>query len=131
MTKQKQAILKILRSLHSHPTADELYELVRKEIPNISLGTVYRNLNLLAEKGEIITIQHAGQRKRFDGNHNPHYHFRCLKCGRIYDLSIEQDLQLSAVVPKSSQHQIQGYQLTFNGTCQSCQQRKKKHGKIK
>ncbi|OFZ54045.1 MAG: hypothetical protein A2328_02895, partial [Bdellovibrionales bacterium RIFOXYB2_FULL_36_6] len=108
MTKQRQIILNILRSLHSHPTADDLYMLARKEMPNISLGTVYRNLNLLAEKGDIIAIQHAGQRKRFDGNHNPHYHFKCLSCGGVYDLPIDRDLQLSSIAPRGSEHHIEG-----------------------
>ncbi|MEN3038316.1 MAG: transcriptional repressor [Candidatus Kryptonium sp.] len=86
-SKQREAILRILQSTDIHPTADWIYDQVRKVIPNISLGTVYRNLNLLKDEGLIreVTIQGSSS-ARYDANLEPHYHFICLKCNSVYDL---------------------------------------------
>lgn len=86
MTKQRKVILEELRKVHSHPTADELYEMVRTRMPRISLGTVYRNLDFLTESGEILKIDAAGSIRRFDGDTRPHQHVRCRVCGRIGDV---------------------------------------------
>ncbi|MCS7229527.1 MAG: transcriptional repressor [Candidatus Kryptonium sp.] len=86
-SKQREAILRILQSTDIHPTADWIYDQVRKVIPNISLGTVYRNLNLLKDEGLIreVTIQGSSS-ARYDANLEPHHHFICLKCNSVYDL---------------------------------------------
>ena len=86
MSRQRQVILSELRKLKTHPTADDLYLIIKKIMPNISLGTVYRNLNLLAEQGVILKLENAGTIKRFDGNAIKHYHFRCKKCHEIIDI---------------------------------------------
>lgn len=86
MTKQRRIILDELRKLTSHPTADELYEIVRRRLPRISLGTVYRNLEVLSENGDIQKLESAGNQKRFDGNAQAHCHVRCLRCGRVGDV---------------------------------------------
>lgn len=85
-TKQREVILRVLRTANSHPTVDWIYDEVRKEIPHISLGTVYRNLKLLRESGEVLEIDLSGAFSRFDGNPENHYHFRCEKCGRVFDV---------------------------------------------
>src|SRR6056297_3643031 len=89
MTKQHKAILRVLKNTESHPTADWIYEQVKKEIPNISLGTVYRNLNVLSELGKIQILDYGSTYSRYDGNPKNHYHFRCEKCGRVYDINVD------------------------------------------
>ena len=76
-SRQREAIIRVLMSTTSHPTAEWVYEEVKKEIPNVSLGTVYRNLKLLKERGEILELEQTGHYRRFDGNSANHYHFRC------------------------------------------------------
>ncbi|MBI2288549.1 MAG: transcriptional repressor, partial [Chloroflexi bacterium] len=82
-SRQKEAILKVLSSTTSHPTASWIYDEVRKEMPGISLGTVYRNLRLLQARGEILRLDIAGDCRRFDANTNDHYHGRCDCCGQV------------------------------------------------
>ena len=86
-SKQKETILRILRSTSSHPSADWVYDQVRREIPNVSLATIYRNLRLLKEAGYIQQVDFSSEHGRFDGNTSAHYHLRCEKCGSIIDLS--------------------------------------------
>lgn len=123
MTRQRQVILEELRKVTSHPTADEVYEMVRRRIPHVSLGTVYRNLELLSATGEIQTLELAGTQKRFDGNPANHYHARCLRCGRVVDL----DLPLKALngleeaVAEASGFKVVGHRLKFLGVCPKCQ----------
>ena len=85
-TPQRRVILEELQKTSSHPTAAELYAKVRRRLPRISLGTVYRNLDLLAEMGKIQKLDLAGGETRFDGNPEPHCHMRCVRCGRVDDL---------------------------------------------
>ena len=82
MTRQRQVILEELRATDQHPSADDLYGRVKRKLPRISLGTVYRNLEILTELGEIQMIGLAGSLKRFDGIPHNHYHMRCLHCER-------------------------------------------------
>ncbi|MDY7019245.1 MAG: transcriptional repressor [Chloroflexota bacterium] len=86
MSKQKKAILRVLRDTTSHPTGGWIYNEVRKEIPDISLGTVYRNLKVLRKKGEILELEYGNTFRRFDGNRHKNYHFRCEKCGRVFNV---------------------------------------------
>ena len=85
MTQQRKVILEELKKTNSHPGADEIYERVRKRLPQISLGTVYRNLEILSELGEIQNLELGGGLKRFDSNPKKHYHIRCIRCGRVDD----------------------------------------------
>ena len=87
-TSQRRIIMEELVKLKTHPTANEIYERVRRRIPRISLGTVYRNLEMLSESGLIRKLETAGTRKRFDGTVSNHYHVRCIKCGRMDDLNL-------------------------------------------
>ena len=89
MTNQRRVILQELRNVHSHPTADDIYIMVRKTLPRISLGTVYRNLEILSEMGLIKKLVGCGRQRRFDGDIENHYHIRCVKCGKIDDLPEE------------------------------------------
>jgi len=121
-TKQKEAILRVLRSTTSHPTADWIYAEVRKEIPNISLGTVYRNIKLLRQSGEISEIDFSGTLSRFDGNPDNHYHFRCEKCGRVFDVDEPVNKELDERVARKTGFKISHHRLEFRGLCRECQE---------
>jgi Fur family ferric uptake transcriptional regulator len=86
VTPQRRVILEELRKVRSHPTADELYEMVRKRLPKVSLGTIYRNLDLLSSEGIIQKVQAGNSQMRFDGNPHPHIHICCTNCGRVADV---------------------------------------------
>lgn len=120
-TKQKETILRVLRSTNSHPTADWVYAEVRKELPNISLGTVYRNLRLLRERGEILELEFNGSSSRFDGNAHEHYHFRCEKCGHVFDIDEKVDRKLDERVVQKTGFKISNHRLEFRGLCRECQ----------
>ena len=120
-TKQKEAILRVLRSTTSHPTADWIYAEVRKEIPNISLGTVYRNIKLLRQSGEISEIDFSGTLSRFDGNPDNHYHFRCEKCGRVFDVDEPVNKELDERVAQKTGFKISHHRIEFSGLCRECQ----------
>ena len=88
-SRQRESIKKFLMTRTDHPTAEMIYENLRKEYPKISLGTVYRNLSLLSDIGEIQTISTGVGPDRFDGNAKPHYHFICKNCGQVMDLKMQ------------------------------------------
>ncbi|MCL1985422.1 MAG: transcriptional repressor, partial [Betaproteobacteria bacterium] len=117
--RQRTIILEELRKVVTHPTADEVYTLVRRRLPRISLGTVYRNLDLLAEQGRITKIEFAGNSKRFDANTHHHQHAHCRKCGRVADI------MPSVPVPDIHLVTLAGFTITaarleFDGLCDEC-----------
>jgi Fur family ferric uptake transcriptional regulator len=120
MTKQRQVILEELREFHDHPSADELYERVRKRLPRISLGTVYRNLEVLCELGEIQKHEFGGTLKRFDGNPHLHYHIRCTCCDRVDNVPVRDLTDLEKDLSPESEYKILGYRLEFIGLCPEC-----------
>ena len=120
ITKQRAVILEELRKLKTHPTATELYELVRKRIPRISLGTVYRNLEVLADAGIIRKIETAGTQKRFDAMIENHYHVRCVNCGRVDDLPVPPIREIEDVLHGFTDYKISSYRLEFQGLCPIC-----------
>jgi len=91
-SKQRAAILDVLRNSENHPSALEVYEEVKKTIPNISLGTVYRNLSALRENGDILSVSVDLGNEKFDGRMSPHIHLYCRKCGKLTDLPIKEDI---------------------------------------
>lgn len=120
MTKQKKIILDILRSTTSHPTADWIYEKAKKEIPELSLGTVYRNLKIMKESGEILELDYGSTQSHFDGNSENHYHFMCEKCGKIYDLDMPVKIDLEEEVKEKFNHDVKFHRLEFFGICNNC-----------
>ena len=122
MTKQRTVILEVLRSVHSHPTADEIYGMVREKLPRISLGTVYRNLELLTNAGEILRLDRAGIQKHFDGNLMPHQHVRCKQCGRIGDV-IPPTSVPGLDDARAKDFTIHGVEVEFIGMCRDCEVR--------
>ena len=120
MTRQRKTILDVLRQTNSHPSADEIYELVRKQLPRISLGTVYRNLEVLAKMGMIQKLELGGTIKKFDWNPNKHYHIRCLICGQVDDAPIAPLNKLEDKLYGSTVFSIIGHRLEFEGLCPDC-----------
>lgn len=120
MTKQRAIILEELRKLKTHPTADEVYSIVRKRLPNISLGTVYRNLDFLTENGEIRCLAVSGIAKRFDGDLSSHQHVRCLRCGCIAD--VVQPAPAPSPVPMHVPgfSRIIASRVEYDGICEHC-----------
>jgi len=123
LTSQRQVILEELKKVKSHPTANEVYDMVRKRLPRIGLGTVYRNLDLLAEKGIIRKLEVGGDQKRFDGDVSPHYHIRCIECDRVDDIFIEMNDELEKNAAGCCSYQILGHHVEFSGICSHCQPR--------
>ena len=120
MTRQRKVILEELKSKNNHPSADELYERVRVHLPRISLGTVYRNLEVLCELGEIQKLDLSGSIKRYDGNPLKHYHIRCVQCNRVDDAPIAPMNQLEDEIYDATVFEIIGHNLEFVGFCPEC-----------
>ncbi|MFP4071352.1 MAG: transcriptional repressor [Desulfovibrionales bacterium] len=119
MTSQRRIILEELRKVKTHPTADELYDMTRRRLPKISLGTIYRNLEQMAEAGEILKLEMCGCQKRFDGKIEPHNHIRCSFCGKVAD--VEADLSLPSLEScKVEGFSVTGYYLEVVGVCHQC-----------
>ncbi|MGM0436886.1 MAG: Fur family transcriptional regulator [Bacillota bacterium] len=121
MTKQRKAILNILKNTDIHPTADWIYDQVKEEIPNISLGTVYRNLNVLEEMGEIMVLDYGSSYSRYDGNPKNHYHFKCENCGQVFDINHEVIEDLNKKVEEKTPFKVSTHRLEFYGLCPECQ----------
>ena len=120
-TKQKSAILRILEGTRSHPTAHSIYEEVKKEIPNVSKGTIYRNLKILQESKAISEIRLEGTQGRFEFARSNHYHFRCEQCGGVFCL--DASLPVAPALPP-------GFSLTrldfdLRGICDKCGKERK------
>ena len=119
-TRQRKLILETLRSTRSHPTADWIYERVRKRLPSISLGTVYRNLRFLKEAGEIMELDYGSTFSRFDGNPKEHYHFVCRNCGNVYDVDFPVQEHLNSEVAQATGHMVDHHRTEFYGICKNC-----------
>lgn len=123
MTRQRMAILQELRKVNTHPTADEVYEMTRRRLPRISLGTVYRNLEILSESGMIQKLELGGAQKRFDANVKNHYHVRCIRCGRIEDVPMEPLTTIENAIRRVCDYEIIGSHLEFIGLCPQCKKK--------
>ncbi len=122
LSRQRQVILEELNKVKSHPTALEVYEMVRRRLPRISLGTVYRNLDVLSESGQILKIESAGTQRRYDATTDEHYHLRCLRCGRVEDAPVEPVASINELLSGKCDFAITGHRLEFLGYCAACQQ---------
>ncbi len=120
MTRQRKIILEELRKVDTHPSADEVYEMVRKRLPRISLGTVYRNLEVLSQSGAIQKLEPGCSLKRFDGDPQEHYHIRCIQCDRVVDAHFDIDLNFTNEDCEGNNFKIIGHKLEFIGLCSGC-----------
>jgi Fur family ferric uptake transcriptional regulator len=120
MTLQRNKIMEIVREGNTHPSADEVYKRVRSLLPRISLGTVYRNLEVLSAMGKIQKLELSGSLKRFDWNIKKHYHIRCVRCDRVDDAPLAPLNQLENELYEATVFQIIGHNLEFIGLCPKC-----------
>ena len=123
---QRDAILRVVKNTNSHPGADWIYEQVKKEIPNISMGTIYRNLRLLVETGVVREIDIPGIPSRFDSITSDHHHLLCEKCGRIFDLVESVDCNMEARIFQKTGFKVKVQYLKFIGLCSDCQKEQDK-----
>lgn len=119
-TRQRRIILEELSKVKTHPRADVLFQMVRKKIPAISLGTVYRNLNLLKEEGRVLELQCGKDSSRYDADTRNHYHFFCRKCESIFDLDEPLLEDLDKTISKASGLSVQYHRINFYGYCGNC-----------
>lgn len=124
-TRQRAIIKEALKGTKVHPTADWIYDKVREKCPNVSLGTIYRNLNLLKEAGLIKELKFGKNTARYDGNFKSHYHISCLECGKLEDIQCKLHPDLTKIVEKTNGYKILNHQLEFNGICPECLKRGK------
>ena len=115
-SKQRDALLKLLRSTTSHPDAEWLYTTLKGEYPNISLGTVYRNLRQLSENGDILEFQ-CGGISHFDATVSMHYHLKCNKCGKILDIEKE---SVNVMLKPNNLYDVEDFSLMLKGVCCNC-----------
>lgn len=120
-SRQREIIMTVLKGTKSHPTADWIYQEVRKSLPRISLGTVYRNLKLLKERGEILELQYGDGQRRFDGNPENHYHFSCQSCGRVYDVDEPLKSDMEVDLTDKLGFIVTHHRVEFYGLCKDCQ----------
>ena len=123
MTNQRQVILEEIQKINTHPTADEVYEIVRRRLPRISLGTVYRNLEILSACDFIQKIGPLSSQMRFDGITKKHYHLRCIYCGSVEDAPIDPMENLENAICEKSDYSIIGHKLEFIGICPECKKK--------
>ncbi len=119
-SRQREAIMAFLKTRKDHPTADTVYQEIRNIIPNISLGTVYRNLSLLSDRGEILRLPCDGKVDRFDADTTPHYHFICMECGCVQDIELPYAGQIDLAANQKFDGIITKHNLLFEGLCRDC-----------
>lgn len=119
-SRQRERILELLRSTETHPSADWIYDRLKKEFPNLSMGTVYRNLSILMDQGLVKKIDFGSTFDRFDANTGPHYHFICERCGAISDLEMEIDATLDERVSRTTPYTVRRHRIEFYGLCDRC-----------
>ena len=119
-SRQRESIEAFLKTRYDHPTADTVYQYIREEYPNISLGTVYRNLSLLTSLGRLQVINCGDGVEHFDADISSHYHFRCKACGCLLDMKAEFNNEISKLASEQSDYTITGHNLVFEGFCKNC-----------
>jgi Fur family peroxide stress response transcriptional regulator len=119
-SRQREAIKEFMMTRKDHPTADVVYMNVRQEFPNISLGTVYRNLTLLSDMGELLRLRVGDGVDHFDATTTPHYHFVCQECGAVSDLDIPALESIDEIADVGFDGQIAGHVTYFYGRCRKC-----------
>ena len=120
-TVQRSMVYEAVNRLKCHATAAEIYDAIAAEHPSVSRGTVYRNLNQLAEEGEIRKILVPGGADRYDHCCHDHYHARCLNCGRLFDIDMDYITDLEKAIKEAHGFSISGHDILFNGLCPDCQ----------
>jgi len=119
-SRQRDAIKNLLKDVACHPSAEWIYENVKKDFPKISLATVYRNLNLLCDTGEAVRIDVGDGTVRYDGYVKNHYHFLCSKCRRVIDVSEDEISHINSEIEKKHGVSVERHSIVFFGKCNEC-----------
>lgn len=120
-TIQRDLVLQAVLELKNHPTPDEVYEHIRKKHPTISKGTVYRNLNVLVNKGLLLKVDVPNSANRVDHTLKSHYHIRCRVCGRVYDMDMPDITdEIKKKIHDTNGFKVENYDLVFSGVCPEC-----------
>ncbi|WP_456448247.1 manganese-dependent transcriptional regulator PerR [Deinococcota bacterium DY0809b] len=122
LTRQRKAVLDVVQKARNHPDAAWIYQEVRKIVPSISLGTVYRTLEALVSEGQIAVLARAGEATRYDANPVPHHHLICERCGEIVDLEVELPDLLTPARAAYPELQVHEAKVEFRGLCSACRQ---------
>jgi len=127
-SKQRQRLLELLGQTEIHPSADWLYQKLKKEFPSLSMGTVYRNLSILVEQKRIQKLPFGSTHDRYEAIKSPHYHLVCEHCGSVQDFTMSEYSEINKSAQKMSGFHISHHRIDFFGTCEKCQS---KHNKSK
>jgi Fur family ferric uptake transcriptional regulator/Fur family peroxide stress response transcriptional regulator len=119
-TIQRSLVLEAVKELRRHATADEVYNTVAKKYPDIGRGTVYRNLRLLSDTGEIRKVAMPGRADRYDHLCHEHYHARCINCGQVFDVEMEFIANLERSITDTHGFEFTGHDIIFKGYCPQC-----------
>lgn len=119
-SRQREMIFEQVKKFPVHPTAYEVYNALKKDNPNLSLGTVYRNLNLLSDMGMLMKIRIADGKDRFDGRTDTHYHMVCSHCGKVFDVELDIAEKIREKVLADEGHTITDITLNLTGICRGC-----------
>ena len=120
-TVQRALVLEAVRSLHNHPTSADVYEAVRRTYPNNSRATVYRNLGVLASRGDVLRVEVPNGADRYDFFNEPHYHAKCRVCGGIVDVDMPYEPDIASRIADAHGFAIEGHEIIFDGVCAACQ----------
>ncbi|MFI3227488.1 MAG: transcriptional repressor [Clostridia bacterium] len=121
-TIQRQIVLNTVHSLKNHPTADDIYNEIFREHPTISRGTVYRNLNILAETGQVQKVSMPDSADRFDHTLYKHYHIKCTECDCFFDVDIEYIQEINDIISEKTGFELQAHEIVFKGVCPDCKE---------
>lgn len=121
-SRQRQAVYEAVQASDCHPTADDVFEVVRSQLPRVSLGTVYRNLEVLAENGDILRLEGVGGQRRYDRTTKNHCHVRCERCGRVDDVGRGEGLLDDDSQALDTDYEITGMRVSYTGVCPACQE---------
>ena len=119
-TKQLSFILDTIKMMPRHFTADDVYEEVKKEYPGLGQATVFRNLNKMAEEGILLRIEVPGGAREYELMAPKHYHAKCMKCGKLFDIEMDYMPNLEKKVKDAHGFQFSGHDIIFTGLCSSC-----------
>ncbi len=124
-TIQKQLVMNTVRTLRTHPTAEDVYTSIVRSYPGISKATVYRNLNHLADEGQLLKISVPGAADKYDAEMNIHHHAVCRICGGFMDVTLDKPIMIDLSDPVMKENGISGYTILFNGICEQCRSTEK------
>ena len=124
-SKQRERMLELLGQTEIHPTADWLYQQLKQEFPSLSMGTVYRNLNILSKQKLIQKLPFGSTHDRYEAKKSPHYHLVCEKCGCVQDFDMPQYAKINEQAQKMSGFDISSHRIDFFGICERCQTKRR------